>query len=551
MDGTTVATVEIYPTASPRGVRDVASYSSDKRGAKDAKLKSKTELTITISDGEDASTSLRSSSLSRTSSFRKSATPKSVGFAISNWKRFSMTGVSAPLLLSLETLLTEQRLVYGIDMFDELSDEDQRESEFLQSYSYKFEETALVIFNRKRELVIPAPRELYRIAVEAKADNVKTSPAKGQQYAAERHRRHQFVLATLSEDEQMCLSMLLSDQEGKFKTNMFDAMTDDDEAEVAALLAQGHKYDDITHMIFQRKYEPNNPVQLVHPMQQRFHPSHDYGHHGYRGRDDGSVHSATSHSAVSMASLHSLTSPRNLFQPMTPSPGTASSSSSASVATETLHGTTVTQNNPNTPPARPHRRPSHFHFNQTYAPYSSSNGSVYSVGSVSDASSTAPAFHMPATSSGLFFLPSSSSVPSGGSIASSLPGASAHVQSKPNMAAATPMQSPSVTASAPTSTRSSPAPLTKSASAPASVIRMWTNPMRSSARSGNTSAVGHGNGNLSAQSGVSSAASAPSSAGAASVASPSKLLTPSGIHAADVSALSMHIPFQTPGSMPF
>eukprot|EP01040_Poterioochromonas_malhamensis_P017002 gene17002-19443_t len=402
MDGTTVATVEIYPTASPRGVRDVASYSSDKRGAKDANLKSKTELTITISDGEDAFTSLRSSSLSRTSSFRKSATPKSVGFAISNWKRSSLTGVSAPLLLSLETLLTEQRLVYGIDMFDELSDEDQRESEFLQSYSYKFEETALVIFNRKRELVIPAPRELYRIAAEAKADNVKTSPAKGQQYAAARHRRHQFVLATLSEDEQMCLSMLLSDQEGKFKTNMFDAMTDDDEAEVAALLAQGYKYDDITHMIFQRKYEPNNPVQLVHPMQQRFHPSHDYGRHGYRGRDGGSVHSATSfsmHPAVSMASLNSLTSPRNLFQPMTPSPGTASSSSAASVATENVHGTTVTQNNPNTPPARPHRRPSHFHFNQTYAPYSSSNGSVYSVGSASDASSTAPAFHMPATSS--------------------------------------------------------------------------------------------------------------------------------------------------------
>jgi tetratricopeptide (TPR) repeat protein len=48
-----------------------------------------------------------------------------------------------------------------------------------------------------------------------------------------------------------------------------------------------------------------------------------------------------------------------------------------------------------------------------------------------------------------------------------------------------------------------------------------------------------------------SATSAPSSAGAASMASPSKLLTPSGIHAADVSALSMHIPFQTPGSMPF
>lgn len=215
-----------------------------------------------------------------------------------------MTGVSAPLLLSLETLLTEQRLVYGIDMFDELSDEDQRESEFLQSYSYKFEETALVIFNRKRELVIPAPRELYRIVAEAKADNVKTSPAKGQQYAAERHRRHQFVLATLSEDEQMCLSMLLSDQEGKFKTNMFDAMTDDDEAEVAALLAQGYKYDDITHMLFQRQYEPNNPVQLVHPMQQRFHPSHGYGHHGYRGRDDGSAHSATSHSAMSMASLN-------------------------------------------------------------------------------------------------------------------------------------------------------------------------------------------------------------------------------------------------------
>lgn len=47
------------------------------------------------------------------------------------------------------------------------------------------------------------------------------------------------------------------------------------------------------------------------------------------------------------------------------------------------------------------------------------------------------------------------------------------------------------------------------------------------------------------------AVSAPSSTGAASMASPSKLMTPSGIHAGDVSALSMHIPFQTPGSMPF
>lgn len=304
MDGTTVATEEIYRTASPRGV---ASYSSDKNGAKDEKLKSKTELTIAISDGEDASTPLKSSSLSRTSSFRKSATPKSVSFAISNWKRFSMTGVAESLLLSLETLLAEQRLVYGIDMFEELSDEDQRESEFLQSYSYKFEETALVIFNRKRELVIPAPGELYRIAVEPKADNAKTSPAKGQLYAAERHRRHQFVLATLSEGEQMCLSMLLSEQEGKFKTNMFDAMTDDDESEIASLLAQGYKYDDITHMIFQRKYEPSKPVQLVHPMQQRVNSSSGYGHHGM---DDGSVafsHSANSfsmHSAVSLTSLN-------------------------------------------------------------------------------------------------------------------------------------------------------------------------------------------------------------------------------------------------------
>lgn len=258
--------------------------------------------------GDDAtcSPSIPSTSISglpRSNS--KALTPKSVSFAITNWKQFAMLGVDQLLLQSIEGLLAEQRHVFSIDMFAELTDDDQKESEFLQSYGYKFEETALAIFNRKRELVIPKPGDLFRIAKE-----MRKIPY-GSTYAADRDRRYQVFLAMLSEQEQVCLTLLLSEQEKKFGKDMFHAVTDEDEAEVSTLLAQGYRYDDIAHMIFQRKFEPSVPYRLIHPMQQQqgmFRASSFPTRHPSYHDDNRSIHSQSMYSAssntFSMNSIH-------------------------------------------------------------------------------------------------------------------------------------------------------------------------------------------------------------------------------------------------------
>jgi len=47
-------------------------------------------------------------------------------------------------------------------MLEEIVDDDHSEVDYLKSFGYSFEEAALVIFNKKRGLVIPPPGELFR-----------------------------------------------------------------------------------------------------------------------------------------------------------------------------------------------------------------------------------------------------------------------------------------------------------------------------------------------------------------------------------------------------
>lgn len=58
----------------------------------------------------------------------------------------------------------------------------------------------------------------------------------------------------LSEEEQIRLSMLLSKQDEVHGTNMFDALTAEDEREVDYWLSLGYRFGKIALFLFQRKF---------------------------------------------------------------------------------------------------------------------------------------------------------------------------------------------------------------------------------------------------------------------------------------------------------
>jgi hypothetical protein len=73
-------------------------------------------------------------------------------------------------------------------------------------------------------------------------------------------------LAALPESDQIRISLLLSTQEEKYRTNMFDFLVANDKHEIDEWLAKGFRFDDITLYMFRRKYEPLENTHFQHPL---------------------------------------------------------------------------------------------------------------------------------------------------------------------------------------------------------------------------------------------------------------------------------------------
>lgn len=137
----------------------------------------------------------------------------------------STDGTPAPEIHNpkdISAFLTDQRTVYGTDIFEDLTVDDRAELDRLTRTGYLYDEAALVIFNRKRNLDVPAVGHVSFTVVQPSRKEIK--------------RKYKKFLSGLDEDNRLRLSLALSEQQVRYGANMLDVMKDDDLPEIKAVM---------------------------------------------------------------------------------------------------------------------------------------------------------------------------------------------------------------------------------------------------------------------------------------------------------------------------
>lgn len=186
-----------------------------------------------------------------------------------SWKT---TCVSCVLDMSrLERLLNKQQERFGTDMFASLVIEHRHNIEVLITEGYLFEEAALHLFNAQRGLVLPEPGKLYV----KKEKKHRSADMAGATLYFNETREHFF--ATMSEPDQLRMTLLLSQQEEQYGCNMFDSTTPSDHLLIQDVHRQGGKaFDIICQELFWSRYgggvsgsqsvsPPVTPSQSIQP----------------------------------------------------------------------------------------------------------------------------------------------------------------------------------------------------------------------------------------------------------------------------------------------
>eukprot|EP01039_Chlorochromonas_danica_P003720 gene3720-4069_t len=183
--------------------------------------------------------------------------------------------------LQVGLLLSQQEEEYGTNMYDSLRPEDEEvirrltTDDHLTTYEavLKIFEDRFVNSDHPPTPPPPYPSEeeqsaeqsLHRVGSSffPRTDTVLPSTLPRSPNGSSRR---------LLSSEAMELAMLLSDQEARFGTNMYDSLTSEDESELQILMQEGHSMEKAVEMIFNRKFCPNSsyaanymPARIVQP----------------------------------------------------------------------------------------------------------------------------------------------------------------------------------------------------------------------------------------------------------------------------------------------
>jgi hypothetical protein len=99
-----------------------------------------------------------------------------------------------------------------------------------------------------------------------RAGPMRESPQRPQSPDSKKNDRlRTLVMTNMSETEQIRVALLISTQDDKYGTNMFDSLNADNHAEIESMLQRGYKHEQALLTIFKRKFEPlispaQNPV---------------------------------------------------------------------------------------------------------------------------------------------------------------------------------------------------------------------------------------------------------------------------------------------------
>jgi hypothetical protein len=92
---------------------------------------------------------------------------------------------------------------------------------------------------------------------------IRESPQRPQSPDSKKNDRlRTLVMANMSETEQIRVALLISTQDDKYGTNMFDSLNADNHVEIESMLQRGYKHEQALVAIFKRKFEP-----LISPAQ--------------------------------------------------------------------------------------------------------------------------------------------------------------------------------------------------------------------------------------------------------------------------------------------